>query len=71
MVIDGGTQLTIKAGGAFITLGPEGVTIQGTMVKINSGGSAGAAGAASKASPPKAKEPAEAGKLKDPLGRPT
>jgi type VI secretion system secreted protein VgrG len=69
VVIDGGTQLTIKAGGAFITLGPEGVSIQGTMVKINSGGSAGTASAASKANPPKAKEPAEAGKLKDPLGR--
>ena len=67
IVIDGGTQLCIKAGGAFITLGPEGVTIQGTMVKINSGGSAGSASAAATASPAAPKAPAEPKENKDPL----
>lgn len=67
VVIDGGTQLTIKAGGSFITLGPDGVTIQGALVKINSGGAAGAATAASQASPATPKAPGEAQANKDPL----
>lgn len=67
VVIDGGTQLCIKAGGAFITLGPEGVTIQGAMVKINCGGAAGNATAASKASPAVPKEPGTPKENKDPL----
>jgi type VI secretion system secreted protein VgrG len=33
-------DLTLKAGGSFIRLNAGGVTIKGTMVKINSGGSA-------------------------------
>ncbi|MBA3975418.1 MAG: type VI secretion system tip protein VgrG [Candidatus Solibacter sp.] len=41
VVIEGGMQLSIKGAGGFIDIGPAGVTIQGTMVKINSGGSAG------------------------------
>jgi len=67
VVIDGGTQLCIKAGGAFITLGPEGVSIQGTMVKVNSGGSAGSASAPPAASPPAPKEPTLPEADKDPL----
>ncbi|MBQ0961306.1 type VI secretion system tip protein VgrG [Ideonella sp. 4Y11] len=51
VVIDGGSTLSIKAGGSFISVGPDGVTIQGTMVKINSGGSAGNANSAAQASP--------------------
>ena len=35
-------QLTLKGPGGFIDIGPAGVTIQGTMVLINSGGAAGA-----------------------------
>ena len=69
VVIDGGTQLTIKAGGAFISLGPEGVTIQGTMVKINCGGGAGAANQADKASPAAPKKPIEHKEHKDPLAK--
>ncbi len=38
VVIEAGMALTIKAGGNFITIGPAGIAIQGTMVLINSGG---------------------------------
>jgi type VI secretion system secreted protein VgrG len=47
VVIESGLQLTIKAGSNFINIGPTGVTIQGTMVLINSGGSAGSGSGAS------------------------
>ncbi|MDY0228188.1 MAG: type VI secretion system tip protein TssI/VgrG [Desulfomicrobium apsheronum] len=40
-VLEAGTELTIMAGGSFIKLDPSGVTINGTKVKINSGGSPG------------------------------
>ena len=43
--------------GGFIDIGPAGVTIQGTLVNINSGG---AAGAGSSCSPDAAKLPKEA-----------
>ena len=39
-VIEAGTGLTIKCGGNFITLNPAGIAIKGTLVRINSGGSA-------------------------------
>ena len=41
VIIEAGTQLTIKVGGNFVDIGPAGVTIVGTQVKINSGGAAG------------------------------
>jgi type VI secretion system secreted protein VgrG len=34
-------QVSIKGAGGFVDVGPSGVTIQGTMVLINSGGAAG------------------------------
>jgi type VI secretion system secreted protein VgrG len=40
ITLDAGIQITLKASGGFITIGPSGVTIQGTMVLINSGGAA-------------------------------
>ncbi len=40
IVIEAGSHATLKAGGAFITLGPEGVTVQGSLVRLNSGGGA-------------------------------
>ena len=46
IALEAGTTLTLKAGSSFISLGPAGVDIQGSMVKINSGGSAGPADAA-------------------------
>ena len=57
VVIEGGMQLTIKAAGGFIDIGPAGITIQGTLVRINSGG---AAGSGSGASPKKPAKPEEA-----------
>jgi type VI secretion system secreted protein VgrG len=50
-VIEAGMGLCIKAGGSFITLGPEGVSIMGTMVLINSGGAA-LSGSAADVTPP-------------------
>jgi len=41
VVIEAGVQLTLSAAGGFITIGPAGVAISGTMVLINSGGAAG------------------------------
>ena len=67
VVIDGGLTLTIKAGAGSVVLGPDGVSITGPMVKINSGGSPGAAGAAAKASPPSPQAPKDPKENKDPL----
>jgi type VI secretion system secreted protein VgrG len=41
VVIEAGLELTLKAAGGFVKIDPMGVTIQGTMVLINSGGAAG------------------------------
>ena len=53
VVIEAGMQMTIKGPGGFVSIDPSGVTIQGTIVKINSGGSAGS-GSAKTAKAPKA-----------------
>jgi type VI secretion system secreted protein VgrG len=60
-VIEAGVQLTIKVGGNFIDISPAGVSIQGTMVMINSGG---AAGSGSGSSPESAQDPAKANPTK-------
>lgn len=57
VVIEAGMQLTIKGPGGFITIDPSGVTVQGTMVRINSGG---AAGTGSGSSPKDAEDAEEA-----------
>lgn len=57
VVIEAGTQISIKAGNSSIVLGPDGVSITGTMVKINSGGSPGSGNGANPVAP---KEPAQA-----------
>lgn len=59
VVIEAGTQLSLKAGGNFIDIGPAGVTITGSTVLINSGGSPGSGSGASPTAP---KAPAEADK---------
>lgn len=41
-------QITLKGAGGFITIDPSGVTIQGALVKINSGGAAGSKKAVAK-----------------------
>jgi len=60
-VIEAGVELTIKVGGNFISISPAGVSIQGTMVMINSGG---AAGSGSGSSPESAQDPAKANPTK-------
>ncbi|GHB96091.1 type VI secretion system Vgr family protein [Thermomonas carbonis] len=70
VVVEAGLSLSLKVGGNFINIGPAGVAISGTMVMINSGGSAMSANAPGK--PEKAKEPEEAikvdpGKVTDPV----
>lgn len=56
VVIEAGMQLTIKGPGGFVDIGPAGVTIQGTLVNINSGGAAGSGGGSSPTEPEDAKE---------------
>jgi type VI secretion system secreted protein VgrG len=51
VVIEAGMSLSLKVGGNFVTIGPAGVAIMGTMVQINSGGSAGSGSAGSIQSP--------------------
>ena len=51
VVIEAGMQLTLAGPGGFITIGPTGVAIQGTLVLINSGGSAGSGTSANAKSP--------------------
>jgi type VI secretion system secreted protein VgrG len=69
VIIEAGMQLTIKAAGGFIDIGPSGVAIQGTMVNINSGGSAGSGSGAHPSSvvdvhPPQPEDPTPADNAK-------
>lgn len=57
VVIEGGQQLTIKGAGGFIAIHPGGIDIVGTLVRINSGGSA-ATGTGAKPTEPKDAEEA-------------
>ncbi|MNZ41363.1 hypothetical protein D3C78_589110 [compost metagenome] len=41
VVIDAGMELTAKGGGSWLKLDPSGVTLSGTTIKLNSGGSPG------------------------------
>lgn len=61
VIIEAGMQLSLKGPGGFIDIGPAGVTIQGTMVKINSGGAAGT-GSGSQPDAPAAPEAPEKAK---------
>jgi type VI secretion system secreted protein VgrG len=51
VAIEAGVSISLKAGASSISLGPAGVTIDGPLVKVNSGGSGAAAGSALSASP--------------------
>lgn len=51
LTIETGTNLTLKVGGNFINIHPGGVSIQGTMVLINSGGAAGSGSGSSPKAP--------------------
>jgi type VI secretion system secreted protein VgrG len=57
VVIEAGVQLSLVGPGGFVDIGPAGVTIQGIMVKVNSGG---AAGSGSGCSPAEPEDPAQA-----------
>lgn len=57
VVIEGGSEVSIKGPGGFVDIGMSGVTIQGTIVNINSGGSAGSGTGASPDSPANPKDP--------------
>ena len=61
VVIEAGMSVTLKAGAGFIVVGPAGVTISGTPIMLNSGGSAGSGSGSSPEAP---KEPREADKAK-------
>ena len=63
IVLEAGMQLTLKGPGGFVDIGPAGVTIQGILVNINSGG---AAGAGSGSSPQSPKDPEPPDKPKEP-----
>ena len=54
VIIEAGVQISLVGPGGFVDIGPSGVTIQGTMVLINSGG---AAGSGSESSPDSPKDP--------------
>ena len=57
VIVEADTQVTFKVGSNFVDIGPAGVTIQGSMVQINSGGSAGSGFGSSPEHP---REPREA-----------
>jgi type VI secretion system secreted protein VgrG len=60
VVIQAGSELTLKVGGNFISINSTGVTIQGSTVKINSGGSAGSGSGSSPTAPTAPTAPQEA-----------
>jgi type VI secretion system secreted protein VgrG len=58
VVIEGMTQLSLKAGANFIDIGPSGISISGMpMVNINSGGAAASGSGAQSASPSTPNDP--------------
>ncbi len=60
VVIEAGTQITLKVGGNFITISSSGVDVKGTMINLNSGGSAGSGKGSSPDAPTAPTEPLEA-----------
>lgn len=56
VVLDAGSELTVQASGNFIRLHPGGIEIVGSLVKINSGGSAGKGSGAKPTEPKDAEE---------------
>ena len=60
VIIEAGMQISLVGPGGFVDIGPAGVTIQGVMVKINSGGAAGSGSGASPKKPDKPKDAKDA-----------
>jgi type VI secretion system secreted protein VgrG len=73
VIVEANTQITLKVGGNFVDIGPSGVTIQGSMVMINSGGSAGSGSGSSPESPtaPREADTAEPGGLAELIPSPS
>jgi type VI secretion system secreted protein VgrG len=65
VVIEATTGLTINVGSSFLTINPMGIQMQGTMVQINSGGSALSGTAGNLVSPIAPTSPAEADDAKE------
>jgi len=63
VIIEAGVQISLKVGGNFVDISPAGVTIVGTMVLINSGGSAGSGSGASPKDPDEADDGTKTGKM--------
>ena len=57
VVIEAGVQISLVGPGGFVDIGPAGVTIQGTMVLINSGGSAGSGSGSAPTAPEAPEDP--------------
>lgn len=51
IVIDAGTTICLKVGGNYIKIGPAGIEIEGTMVRVNCGGSPSQGSTVSKTEP--------------------
>jgi type VI secretion system secreted protein VgrG len=62
IVIESGMELTIKSSGGFIKIDPSGITIMGTLVRINSGGAPGII-----ATPPTKADDSEPGAVDPPM----
>jgi type VI secretion system secreted protein VgrG len=62
IVIESGMDLTIKSSGGFIKIDPSGITIMGTLVRINSGGAPGMI-----PKPPEEADDSESGAVDPPL----
>jgi len=56
VIVESGLQVSLVGPGGFVDIGPGGVTIQGTMVLINSGGSHGSGTESQPKEPKKAEE---------------
>ncbi len=63
VIIEAGAQVSLKGPGGFVDIGPSGVTISGTMVLINSGGSAGSGSGASPETPDQADDGSKGTKM--------
>jgi type VI secretion system secreted protein VgrG len=64
VVIEAGMELTLKSAGGFVKIDSTGVTIVGTVVRINSGGAAGSGSGASPESPKDPQKPQDAKEAK-------
>jgi type VI secretion system secreted protein VgrG len=65
--IEGSTSVSLKCGGNAVVVDPSGVSIQGTLVKVNMGAAAGAASSAAAAGTPQEAAHIPAEDMTDPL----